>query len=56
VRGAERRPARVRLQELWEKAQELAGRVANVRYAVVRRGHNELADRLVNEALDAAGS
>jgi hypothetical protein len=26
-----------------------------VRYTAVRREHNELADRLVNEALDAAG-
>jgi hypothetical protein len=27
-----------------------------VRYTAVRREHNELADRLVNEALDSAGS
>ena len=27
-----------------------------MRYTAVRREHNELADRLVNEALDAAGS
>jgi hypothetical protein len=26
-----------------------------VRYKAVRRAHNELADRLVNEALDAQG-
>ena len=29
-------------------------RVGDVRYTAVRREHNELADRLVNEALDAA--
>jgi probable phosphoglycerate mutase len=46
----------VKLRELWEEAQELAGRLARVRYTAVRREHNELADRLVNEALDAAGS
>ena len=46
----------VRLRELWEEAQELADRLGKVRYTVVRREHNELADRLVNEALDAAGS
>jgi len=28
--------------------------VPKVRYTAVRREHNELADRLVNEALDAA--
>jgi probable phosphoglycerate mutase len=44
-----------RLRELWEEAQELADRLAKVRYTAVRREHNELADRLVNEALDAAG-
>jgi ribonuclease HI len=46
----------LRLRELWEEAQELADRLGKVRYTVVRREHNELADRLVNEALDAAGS
>jgi probable phosphoglycerate mutase len=45
----------VRLRELWEEAQELADRFGKVRYTAVRREHNELADRLVNEALDAAG-
>jgi probable phosphoglycerate mutase len=44
-----------RLRELWEEAQELADRLGKVRYLAVRREHNELADRLVNEALDAAG-
>ena len=43
------------LRVLWDEAQELADRVARVRYTAVRREHNELADRLVNEALDAAG-
>jgi probable phosphoglycerate mutase len=41
------------LRSLWDEAQELAGRIAKVRYTAVRREHNELADRLVNEALDA---
>ena len=30
------------------------GSVGSVRYSAVRREHNELAERLVNEALDAA--
>jgi probable phosphoglycerate mutase len=46
----------VKLRELWEEAQELADRLGRVRYTAVRREHNELADRLVNEALDVAGS
>jgi ribonuclease HI len=41
------------LRELWDEAGELAGRLGSVRYTAVRREHNELADRLVNEALDA---
>jgi ribonuclease HI len=45
-----------RLRVLWQEAQELADRLGTVRYTAVRREHNELADRLVNEALDAAGS
>ena len=44
------------LRVLWEEAQDLAARIGQVRYTAVRREHNELADRLVNEALDAAGS
>ena len=44
------------LRVLWQEAQELAARLGTVRYTAVRREHNELADRLVNEALDAAGS
>jgi ribonuclease HI len=41
------------LRALWEEATELEGRFARVRYTAVRREHNELADSLVNEALDA---
>jgi ribonuclease HI len=44
------------LRALWEEASDLAARIGKVRYTAVRREHNELADRLVNEALDAAGS
>jgi ribonuclease HI len=44
------------LRRLWEEANDLAERLGKVRYTAVRREHNELADRLVNEALDAAGS
>ena len=36
-------------------AAALARRLGQVRYTAVRRDENELADRLVNEALDAAG-
>jgi ribonuclease HI len=42
------------LQELSIEAAALARAVGTVRYTAVRREHNELADRLVNEALDAA--
>jgi ribonuclease HI/catechol 2,3-dioxygenase-like lactoylglutathione lyase family enzyme len=42
------------LRLLWEEASDLARRFASVRYTAVRREHNELADRLVNEALDAS--
>jgi ribonuclease HI len=42
------------LKPLWEEAQALVRRIGNVRFTAVRREHNELADRLVNEALDAA--
>ena len=42
------------LRELWDEANERAGRLGRVTYAAVRREHNELADRLVNEALDRA--
>ena len=43
------------LRELSLRAAGLARRVGKVSYTAVRREHNELADRLVNEALDAAG-
>jgi ribonuclease HI len=43
------------LRELVDEAQALAVRLGSVRYTAVRREHNELADRLVNEALDSAG-
>jgi probable phosphoglycerate mutase len=41
------------LRALWEEATDLERRFRRVRYTSVRREHNELADRLVNEALDA---
>ena len=41
------------LQELWSRAGRLARRVGSVDYTAVRREHNQLADQLVNEALDA---
>jgi ribonuclease HI len=44
------------LRTLWEEASDQAARIDKVRYTAVRREHNELADRLVNEALDAAAS
>ena len=43
------------LQELWSRAGRLARQLDSVSFTAVRREHNELADRLVNEALDAAG-
>ena len=42
------------LRELSLAASRLGREIGRVRYTVVRREHNELADRLVNEALDAA--
>jgi ribonuclease HI len=42
------------LRELSLEASRLARRIGNVSYRAVRREHNELADRLVNEALDRA--
>jgi ribonuclease HI len=42
------------LRELSLEAARLAREVGEVRYTAVRREQNELADRLVNEALDAA--
>jgi ribonuclease HI len=41
------------LKGLNERASRLARRLRRVDYTAVRREHNELADRLVNEALDA---
>jgi ribonuclease HI len=41
------------LRELSLEAARLARRVGSVTYTAVRREHNELADRLVNDALDA---
>ena len=41
------------LRELSLEAAKLARRIGKVTYTAVRREHNELADRLVNEALDA---
>jgi probable phosphoglycerate mutase len=41
------------LRALWEEANDLERRFDRVRYTAVRREHNELADRLVNEALDS---
>jgi len=43
------------LRELSQRAAAVARRIGRVRYTAVRREHNELADRLVNEALDADG-
>jgi ribonuclease HI len=42
------------LRELVDDAESLARRLRRVTYTAVRREHNELADRLVNEALDSA--
>jgi ribonuclease HI len=42
------------LRELFDEAGRLARRIGNVSFSAVRREHNELADRLVNEALDAS--
>ena len=41
------------LQTLFVEASRAAREVGRVTYVHVRREHNELADRLVNEALDA---
>ncbi len=42
------------LRDLYEQAIRLADKLANVEYRHVKRAHNELADRLVNQALDAS--
>jgi ribonuclease HI len=44
------------LRELSTEAGRLARQLRSVRYTAVRREHNELADQLVNEALDALGA
>ena len=41
------------LRDLNEEANALERRLGRVRYTAVRREHNELADKLVNDALDA---
>jgi ribonuclease H / adenosylcobalamin/alpha-ribazole phosphatase len=41
------------LKELSAEAARLARSIGEVSYTAVRREHNELADQLVNEALDA---
>jgi ribonuclease HI len=43
------------LRELSLQAARLAREIGDVRYKAVRREHNEFADRLVNETLDAGG-
>ncbi len=43
------------LIELSLEAAKLARQIGSVRYTAVRRAQNELADQLVNEALDSAG-
>jgi ribonuclease HI len=40
------------LRELVAQAHDLAARLRKISYTAVRREHNELADRLVNDALD----
>jgi ribonuclease H / adenosylcobalamin/alpha-ribazole phosphatase len=42
------------LRDLVDEAEALERRLGKVTYTAVRREHNELADRLVNEALDSA--
>jgi ribonuclease HI len=42
------------LRELNDEANFLERKLGRVRYKAVRREHNELADKLVNEALDSA--
>jgi ribonuclease HI len=41
------------LRELNDEANFLERKLGRVRYTAVRREHNELADKLVNEALDS---
>lgn len=51
MRGEYRVKNRV-LQDLFLNASRQARRIPRVTFTAVRREHNELADRLVNEALD----
>jgi ribonuclease HI len=44
------------LQSLFLDASRAARQIGRLTYTHVRREHNELADRLVNEALDAAAA
>ena len=44
------------LRQLWRRRTTSSASSARSRYTAVRREHNELADRLVNEALDASES
>jgi probable phosphoglycerate mutase len=44
------------LQPLWEEARALARRIRHVQYEHVRRELNKEADRLANEAMDAAAA
>src|SRR5262245_32314865 len=53
MRG-EYRVKKKELQDLFLDASRAAREIGGVTYTHVRREHNELADRLVNEALDAA--
>ena len=55
MRGEYRVKNRV-LQDLFLDASRHARRIRRVTYTAVRREHNELADSLVNEALDRAVS
>ena len=41
------------LRDLYDEATALALRLGTVEYRHVKRAHNELADKLVNDALDA---
>jgi len=43
------------LRELSFEAAQLEGQIGRVTFRAVRREHNELADSLVNEALDRSG-
>jgi len=42
------------LRELADEASRVVRKLGHVEYRHVKRAHNEVADRLVNEALDAA--